>query len=140
MGQSPRWPCRVPARENEAPHLFRDGRPRPGARGDDGDAPRVLQPRIGGELDPGARAAPLSAEAAPPPDFRAPVAPSPWHIGTIAARLELTSLCEAIGFFAKTCEADGSAAFAVADTVRLMNVARDLDAHESLLVTLAVKA
>ena len=72
-------------------------------------------------------------EPSPPEGFRAPIAPSAWHVTTIAKKLGLDSLREAVVVFTKELEIDDSSSFVVADCMRLLAVSRDLDFHAAKL-------
>ena len=61
-----------------------------------------------------------------PRDFKAPVAPNPWHIETIASRLGRTRLREVLGVFVEQLKLD-DAHFAVAELEQMLELADQLD-------------
>lgn len=61
-----------------------------------------------------------------PRDFKAPVAPNPWHVKTIAARLHKTRLREVLGVFVEQLKLD-DAHFAVAELDQMLALAEALD-------------
>ncbi|WP_127999217.1 helicase-related protein [Piscinibacter defluvii] len=61
-----------------------------------------------------------------PRDFKAPVAPNPWHVKTIAARLHKTRLREVLGVFVEQLRLD-DAHFAVAELDQMLLLAEALD-------------
>jgi ATP-dependent RNA helicase SUPV3L1/SUV3 len=61
-----------------------------------------------------------------PRDFKAPVAPNPWHVETIAARLHKTKLREVLGVFVEQLKLD-DAHFAVAELDQMLALAEALD-------------
>jgi ATP-dependent RNA helicase SUPV3L1/SUV3 len=61
-----------------------------------------------------------------PRDFKAPVAPNPWHIETIATRLQRTRLREVLGVFVEQLRLD-DAHFAVAELEQMLELAEQLD-------------
>jgi len=61
-----------------------------------------------------------------PRDFKAPVAPNPWHIETIATRLGRTRLREVLGVFVEQLKLD-DAHFAVAELEQMLELADQLD-------------
>jgi ATP-dependent RNA helicase SUPV3L1/SUV3 len=63
-----------------------------------------------------------------PRDFKAPVAPNPWHIETIAQRLGRTRLREVLGIFVEQLKLD-DAHFAVAELEQMLELAEQLDQH-----------
>ena len=67
-----------------------------------------------------------------PQDFHAPVAPSPWHVDTIASRLHLSQLREVLGVFVEQLKLD-NAHFAVAELEQMLELAEALDKSASRL-------
>lgn len=67
-----------------------------------------------------------------PRDFKAPVAPNPWHVKTIAARLHRTKLREVLGVFVEQLKLD-DAHFAVAELDQMLVLAEALDKTASKL-------
>lgn len=61
-----------------------------------------------------------------PRDFKAPVAPNPWHVKTIAQRLHKTRLREVLGVFVEQLKLD-DAHFAVAELDQMLELAEALD-------------
>ena len=61
-----------------------------------------------------------------PRDFKAPVAPNPWHIDTIASRLGRSKLREVLGIFVEQLKLD-DAHFAVAELEQMLSLAEQLD-------------
>jgi ATP-dependent RNA helicase SUPV3L1/SUV3 len=61
-----------------------------------------------------------------PRDFKAPVAPNPWHIQTISSRLHKTKLREVLGVFVEQLRLD-DAHFAVAELDQMLLLAEALD-------------
>jgi ATP-dependent RNA helicase SUPV3L1/SUV3 len=61
-----------------------------------------------------------------PHDFKAPVAPNPWHVKTISARLHKTKLREVLGVFVEQLRLD-DAHFAVAELDQMLLLAEALD-------------
>jgi ATP-dependent RNA helicase SUPV3L1/SUV3 len=61
-----------------------------------------------------------------PRDFKAPVAPNPWHVTTIATRLHKTRLREVLGVFVEQLRLD-DAHFAVAELDQMLELAEALD-------------
>jgi ATP-dependent RNA helicase SUPV3L1/SUV3 len=61
-----------------------------------------------------------------PRDFKAPVAPNPWHVKTIASRLHKTKLREVLGVFVEQLKLD-DAHFAVAELDQMLALAEALD-------------
>lgn len=61
-----------------------------------------------------------------PHDFKAPVAPNPWHVRTISARLHKTKLREVLGVFVEQLRLD-DAHFAVAELDQMLLLAEALD-------------
>jgi ATP-dependent RNA helicase SUPV3L1/SUV3 len=61
-----------------------------------------------------------------PRDFKAPVAPNPWHVETIAKRLNKTRLREVLGVFVEQLKLD-DAHFAVAELDAMLELAEKLD-------------
>jgi ATP-dependent RNA helicase SUPV3L1/SUV3 len=61
-----------------------------------------------------------------PHDFKAPVAPNPWHVKTISARLHKTKLREVLGVFVEQLKLD-DAHFAVAELDPMLVLAEALD-------------
>lgn len=61
-----------------------------------------------------------------PRDFKAPVAPNPWHVKTIASRLHKTKLREVLGVFVEQLRLD-DAHFAVAELDQMLELAEALD-------------
>jgi ATP-dependent RNA helicase SUPV3L1/SUV3 len=61
-----------------------------------------------------------------PRDFKAPVAPNPWHVETIASRLHRTKLREVLGVFVEQLKLD-DAHFAVAELDQMLVLAEALD-------------
>ena len=61
-----------------------------------------------------------------PRDFKAPVAPNPWHVATIAQRLHLTKLRDVLGVFVEQLKLD-DAHFAVAELDQMLLLAEALD-------------
>lgn len=61
-----------------------------------------------------------------PRDFKAPVAPNPWHVRTISARLHKTKLREVLGVFVEQLRLD-DAHFAVAELDQMLLLAEALD-------------
>ena len=61
-----------------------------------------------------------------PRDFKAPVAPNPWHVATIASRLHKTKLREVLGVFVEQLKLD-DAHFAVAELDQMLELADALD-------------
>ncbi|MES1162313.1 MAG: SUV3 C-terminal domain-containing protein, partial [Rhizobacter sp.] len=61
-----------------------------------------------------------------PRDFKAPVAPTWWHIDTIATRLQLTSLRAVLDVFVDQLKLD-NAHFAVAELDQMLELAAQLD-------------
>jgi len=61
-----------------------------------------------------------------PRDFKAPVAPNPWHVKTIASRLHKTRLREVLGVFVEQLKLD-DAHFAVAELDQMLELAEALD-------------
>ncbi len=58
-----------------------------------------------------------------PRDFKAPVAPNPWHVQTIASRLNLTKLRDVLGVFVEQLKLD-DAHFAVAELDQMLRTRR----------------
>lgn len=69
-----------------------------------------------------------------PRDFKAPVAPNPWHIETIASRLGKRKLREVLGVFVEQLKLD-DAHFAVAELEQMLELAAQLD-HSAEPLTL----
>ncbi len=67
-----------------------------------------------------------------PRDFKAPVAPNPWHVQTIATRLHKTRLREVLGVFVEQLRLD-DAHFAVAELDTMLELAEALDRHAGRL-------
>ncbi len=67
-----------------------------------------------------------------PRDFKAPVAPNPWHVQTIASRLNLTKLRDVLGVFVEQLKLD-DAHFAVAELDQMLELAGQLDASAAKL-------
>ena len=67
-----------------------------------------------------------------PRDFKAPVAPNPWHVGTIASRLHKTKLREVLGVFVEQLKLD-DAHFAVAELDQMLTLAEALDQRAARL-------
>lgn len=63
-----------------------------------------------------------------PRDFKAPVAPNPWHVRTIASRLQLRDLRAVLDVFVAQLRLD-DAHFAVAELDQMLELAADLDRH-----------
>lgn len=61
-----------------------------------------------------------------PRDFKAPVAPNPWHVETIASRLHKTKLREVLSVFVEQLRLD-DAHFAVAELDQMLALAEALD-------------
>lgn len=61
-----------------------------------------------------------------PRDFKAPVAPNPWHVQTIAERLQLSRLREVLDVFVGQLRLD-DAHFAVAELDAMLELAADVD-------------
>lgn len=61
-----------------------------------------------------------------PRDFKAPVAPNPWHVATIAERLQRTRLREVLAVFVEQLRLD-DAHFAVAPLEQMLDLAGQLD-------------
>jgi ATP-dependent RNA helicase SUPV3L1/SUV3 len=61
-----------------------------------------------------------------PRDFKAPVAPNPWHVKTIASRLHRTKLRDVLGVFVEQLKLD-DAHFAVAELDQMLALAEALD-------------
>lgn len=61
-----------------------------------------------------------------PRDFKAPVAPNPWHIETIATRLQKNKLRDVLGVFVEQLKLD-DAHFAVAELEQMLALAEQLD-------------
>jgi ATP-dependent RNA helicase SUPV3L1/SUV3 len=61
-----------------------------------------------------------------PRHFKAPVAPNPWHVQTIASRLQKTKLREVLGVFVEQLKLD-DAHFAVAELEQMLALAEGLD-------------
>jgi len=61
-----------------------------------------------------------------PRDFKAPVAPNPWHVATIAERLQRTRLREVLAVFVEQLRLD-DAHFAVAPLEQMLELAGQLD-------------
>jgi len=68
----------------------------------------------------------LLQHAQAPRDFKAPVAPNPWHVKTIASRLHKTRLREVLGVFVEQLKLD-DAHFAVAELEQMLDLADALD-------------
>jgi ATP-dependent RNA helicase SUPV3L1/SUV3 len=68
----------------------------------------------------------MHRHAQAPRDFKAPVAPNPWHVQTIAARLHKTRLREVLGVFVEQLKLD-DAHFAVAELDQMLDLADALD-------------
>ena len=64
--------------------------------------------------------------AVEPPGFKAPVAPNPWHVQTIASRLSSQSLREVLGVFVDRLRLDDSH-FQVAELDQMLLLAEQLD-------------
>ena len=69
----------------------------------------------------------MARRAQAPPDFKAPVAPNPWHVETIASRLGRRSLREVLGVFVDQLRLD-DAHFQVAELDQMLLLAEQLDA------------
>lgn len=65
--------------------------------------------------------------AVEPPGFKAPVAPNPWHVQTIASRMSSQSLREVLGVFVDRLRLDDSH-FQVAELDQMLLLAEQLDA------------
>jgi ATP-dependent RNA helicase SUPV3L1/SUV3 len=65
-------------------------------------------------------------QARAPRDFKAPVAPNPWHVETIASRLNRTRLREVLGVFVEQLRLD-DAHFQVAELEQMLQLAEALD-------------
>ncbi|MBI3156875.1 MAG: helicase [Burkholderiales bacterium] len=68
----------------------------------------------------------LAQQPRAPRDFRAPVAPNPWHVATIAERLARTRLREVLAVFVEQLRLD-DAHFAVAPLEQMLELAGQLD-------------
>ncbi|HMQ70882.1 MAG TPA: helicase-related protein [Rubrivivax sp.] len=68
----------------------------------------------------------LAQQPRAPRDFRAPVAPNPWHVATIAERLARTRLREVLAVFVEQLRLD-DAHFAVAPLEQMLDLAGQLD-------------
>jgi ATP-dependent RNA helicase SUPV3L1/SUV3 len=68
----------------------------------------------------------LLKPAQAPRDFKAPVAPNPWHVKTIASRLHKTRLREVLGVFVEQLKLD-DAHFQVAELDQMLDLADALD-------------
>ena len=65
-------------------------------------------------------------QAKAPRDFKAPVAPNPWHVETIASRLNRSRLREVLGVFVEQLRLD-DAHFQVAELEQMLQLAEALD-------------
>jgi len=65
--------------------------------------------------------------AVEPPGFKAPVAPNPWHVQTIASRMSSHSLREVLGVFVDRLRLDDTH-FQVAELDQMLLLAEQLDA------------
>jgi ATP-dependent RNA helicase SUPV3L1/SUV3 len=74
----------------------------------------------------------MARRAEAPPDFKAPVAPNPWHVETIASRLGRRSLREVLGVFVDQLRLD-DAHFQVAELDQMLLLAEQLDACATAL-------
>ena len=74
----------------------------------------------------------MSREAKAPPDFKAPVAPNPWHVTTIASRLGRNALREVLGVFVDQLRLD-DAHFEVAELDQMLLLAEQLDVSAAKL-------
>ena len=74
----------------------------------------------------------MSKLAKAPPEFKAPVAPNPWHVATIASRLGRSSLREVLGVFVDQLRLD-DAHFEVAELDQMLLLAEQLDASAARL-------
>ncbi len=74
----------------------------------------------------------MARRAEAPPDFKAPVAPNPWHVETIASRLGRRSLREVLGVFVDQLRLD-DAHFQVAELDQMLLLAEQLDACAAAL-------
>lgn len=74
----------------------------------------------------------MAEHAEAPPDFKAPVAPNPWHVETIASRLGRRSLREVLGVFVDQLRLD-DAHFEVAELDQMLLLAEQLDACAAAL-------
>jgi ATP-dependent RNA helicase SUPV3L1/SUV3 len=74
----------------------------------------------------------LSRTPRAPLDFKAPVAPNPWHVKTIAARLQLTKLRAVLGVFVEQLQLDDKH-FAVAELDAMLLLAEHLDRRAGTL-------
>lgn len=68
----------------------------------------------------------LARQAVEPTDFKAPVAPNPWHVQTIASRLSSQSLREVLGVFVDRLRLDDTH-FEVAELDQMLLLAEQLD-------------
>ncbi|MBX3605916.1 MAG: helicase [Piscinibacter sp.] len=68
----------------------------------------------------------LAQRAQAPEGFKAPVAPNPWHVKTIAARLHRTRLREVLGVFVEQLRLDDTH-FEVAELEQMLLLAESLD-------------
>jgi ATP-dependent RNA helicase SUPV3L1/SUV3 len=74
----------------------------------------------------------MAQVASAPPAFKAPVAPNPWHVETIASRLGRHSLREVLGVFVDQLRLD-DAHFQVAELDQMLLLAEQLDASAARL-------
>jgi len=74
----------------------------------------------------------MARRAEAPPQFKAPVAPNPWHVDTIASRLGRRSLREVLGVFVDQLRLD-DAHFEVAELEQMLLLAEQLDACAAAL-------
>jgi ATP-dependent RNA helicase SUPV3L1/SUV3 len=74
----------------------------------------------------------LAKQPAAPRDFKAPVAPNPWHVKTIASRLHKNKLREVLGVFVEQLRLD-DAHFAVAELDQMLELAEGLDGSAAKL-------